>query len=98
MMSDSPSVACGREKARDFGFSGRTRCAVVAAGRDCLRERLLAVGGPGRIIPLAGGWLGCGRRGVKNCVWQKSHLADHRWGFSFRGVLDEAGELVRGLR
>jgi hypothetical protein len=37
MMSDTPSVACGREKARDFGFSGRTE---MRCGRG--EDRLLA--------------------------------------------------------
>jgi hypothetical protein len=42
MMSDTPSVACGREKARDFGFSGRTemrrgRGEDRLVARDCWR-------------------------------------------------------------
>jgi len=44
MMSDTPSVACGREKTRDFGSSGRTE---MRRGRG--EDRLLARG-------TAGGW------------------------------------------
>ena len=44
MMSDTPSVACGREKALDFGFSGRTE---MCRGRG--EDRLVARG-------TGGGW------------------------------------------
>jgi hypothetical protein len=96
MMSDTPSVACGREKARDFDFSGRA---------EMRRGRWFARG-------TAGGWrtgainsfnrrlAGLRKMGsFELCLLlQRSHLADHRWGFSFGMYWRREGDgLARGL-